>query len=192
MGRAYPPIWCEKDDCAKCDFKECNSKALRLFEPYIYPDLNLETRPESIEMTTIAIYFGYCQRLAKYFLLYPQYSPIPVVKANFINHETRLPTNVSIQRILLDIINRGDPSAPTDEVHKLRLLLIQEMLKGKQGYIQSGNKRIRIDISKKERKSFIETLKKWRQDLKEGKISFEKTTDKKRCEYCFLTNCDNI
>jgi len=176
----------------KCDFKKCISKALKLFGPYIYPDLNLETRPDTVEMTTIAIYFGYCQRLAKYFLLYPQYSPIPVVRTNFINHQTRLPTNVSIQRILLDMLNHGDPDAPTDEIHRLRLLMIQEMLKEKRAYIQADDRRISVDIPQEERKRFSEALKKWRQDLREGKLSFDKTTDKKRCEYCFLTNCDDI
>jgi hypothetical protein len=190
MHRAYPPNWCKHDDCTNCDFKECNSRALALFEPYRYPELDMQTRPKAIEITTIAIYFGYCQRLAKYFLLYPQYSPISVVKANFFNNFTGLPTNVEIQRIFLDMINRGDPNAPTDEVHKFRLILIQQTLRGKKAYLHYGNKRVEVDLS--EREKFLEKVGRWQQNLKTGKLTFKKTDNKKRCEYCFLPSCDNI
>jgi len=190
MYRGYPPIWCKQDDCTNCNPKECNEKAIALFEPYRYPELGLETRPETLEITTIAIYFGYCQRLAKYFLLYPQYSPISVVRANFFNHWTGLPTNVSIQRILLDMINRGDPDAPTDEVHKFRLMQIQEAFGEKKMVLQYGNKRLEVDPS--ERNDFRKKVVKWQQDLKKRKVVFEKTNDKKRCLYCFLQNCDDL
>lgn len=190
MYRGYPPNWCKQDDCTNCDFEKCIKRAMALIEPYKYPELSLKTRPEVIEVTTIAIYFGYCQRLAKYFLLYPQYSPISVVRANFFNHWTGLPTNVSIQRVFLDMINRGDPDAPTDEVHKFRLMLLQEAFEGKKTFLSYGNKRVEVDLS--ERSEFLEKVEKWQRLLQEGKVVFEKTNDKRRCAYCILQDCENI
>lgn len=190
MSRAYPPIWCKKNDCTTCDCENCVKKSLSLLEPYRYSELNFKTRPKSVDITSIAVYFGYCKRLAKYFFLFPQYGPISVVRANFFNNYSGLQTNSSIPRILLDILNRGDPNAPTDEIHKFRLLQIAKATESENASISGVYADQKIDLSKKE--EFNEMVNQWIQGLFEGKVSFPKTTFEKRCAHCFLENCDCI
>lgn len=193
MGRAYPPVWCEKNDCSKCDIRTCHKKTLALFEPYKYDEINFEKRPKTVEVTSIATYFGYCQRLAKFFLLFPQRGPIDVVKNNFFNSTTGLPTNVSIQRIFLDMLNHGDPNAPTDNIHKYRLIFLTEKTKSeKEGIIYSNGSKILINISDEERKRFMKLANDWLHNLFQGNVSFKKTENTKLCEYCFLENCEPL
>lgn len=192
MSLAYLPIWCDNDNCFNCTPIKCQSKILELFEPYLYPDVDFSTRPKSIEITSIAIYFGYCKRLAKYFLRYPQYSPIPVVFSNFINHITRLPTSVSIQRILLDLLNISGPNAPTNDVHKYRLIQIQDTMRESQIGIHMGDFRLILHVTEEEKQKFFNDLNQWTQSLFSGDLVFEKTDDKRLCEYCILSDCDNI
>lgn len=192
MPRAYPPIWCKTYDCKKCNILECNSRTLNLFKPYKYPGLSFADRPKEIEMTSIAVYFGFCQRLAKFFLLFPQNSPISAVQNNFVNAETCLPTTVSIQRIFLDMLSQGDPEAPTDDVHRLRVFLILGATGMESGRIADAEKDIEIVPSKEEMGKFMEEVKKWEQDLLESRLTFEKTSNLERCRYCFLGDCEQI
>ena len=154
MPRAYPPIWCQNGECRKCNFLECDRRILDLFMPLGYPTLSFDKRPRVVEVTSIAIYFGFCQRLAKFFLLFPQHSPLSVVKDNFINSYTGLPTTVSIQRILLDVLNHGDPEAPTDEVHRLRLLLMLNATKERRDLLLTPRKKLKLVCPKENSKVF--------------------------------------
>lgn len=190
MARTYPPIWCHNEDCMKCNLHECNSKILRLFDPYRYAELDFKKRPKTVEITSIAIYFGFCQRLAKFLLLFPQDAPTPVIRSNFRNSMTGLPTEVSIQRILLDMLNHGDQGAPTDEVHRLRLMLLQDMTKSKEAFISVDGKQCEVRMSPEEKQLFVEKAGRWTRELHAGSISFDKTANPNHCAHCFLTDCD--
>lgn len=193
MNRIYPPVWCKDQNCSECNFIECDSKVLSLIMPYKYPRLSFEKRPRIIEITSMAIYFGFCERLAKFFLMFPQSSPLSIVRNNFVNSETGLPTDVSIPRILLDMLNHGDPAAPTDDVHKLRLMFSLKATDENIGRIIGGEKEDEITISKKELDSLMKRVKIWAHDLfKDRLISFEKTKNLDRCRYCFLDDCEQI
>jgi hypothetical protein len=193
MPRAYPPIWCKNDNCKKCNFLECHSKSLGLFLPYKYRNLDFSKRPKVIEITSIAIYLGFCQRLAKFFLLFPQDAPIACVRDNFVNNETGKPTTVSIQRILLDMLNHGDPEAPTDEVHKLRMFFMLKASNKKIGHIADAQKDIAVKPSEREMNDFVKKVKSFQADLVSGKITdFKKTNRLDRCKYCFLEDCEQI
>lgn len=192
MGRVYPPIWCETNDCCTCNLEECNRKILELFEPYRYSEIDLKRRIKHIEITTIAIYFGFCRRLAKFCLLFPQDAPIPVVRTKFINGTTGLPTNQSIQRIFLDMLSRGDPKAPTDEVHKYRLAFLSEMTGSKKGTLVTEENQVEIQYSKKEKEKIVRSAKVWVDELRSGKLRFDKTSKSELCRFCFLENCDSI
>lgn len=193
MSRAYPPVWCERHDCKKCNLLECNSRSLGLFEPYRYPALDFGNRSTTIEITSIAVYFGFCQRLAKLFLLFRQDSPIAAVTQNFINGETGLPTKVSIQRILLDMLNHGDPEAPTDAIHRLRSIWIIRATGKDKAVVSDFQKDVEIAPSATEIKDFMDKANTWQHDLVKGKITvFEKTDDLNRCKYCFLEDCEQI
>jgi len=193
MNRIYPPVWCKDQNCRECNFIECDSKVLSLIMPYKYPRLSFEKRPRIIEITSMAIYFGFCERLAKFFLMFPQSSPLSIVRNNFVNSETGLPTDVSIPRILLDMLNHGDPAAPTDDVHKLRLMFSLKATDENIGRIIGGEKEDEITISKKELDSLMKRVKIWAHDLfKDRLISFEKTKNLDRCRYCFLDDCEQI
>ena len=191
MPRVYPPIWCKGEDCKTCDFIECDSKILRLLRPYEYPSLGFHRRRKKVEITSIAIYFGFCQRLSKFFLLFPQDSPISVVTENFLDSNTGRPATVSIQRVLLDMLNHGDPQAPTDDVHRLRLMFFTKATNRYREGIISAEKEVTVSLSEARVEDFLEKAKKLHHDLCEGKISsFEKTEDLNRCRYCFLENCE--
>lgn len=193
MPRVYPPTWCKNTDCRKCDFLECDSKILNLFMPYKYPNLSFDKRSRDVEITSIAIYFGFCQRLAKFFLLFPQHSPISVIRENFINSNTGLPANVSIQRVLLDMLNHGDPKAPTDGVHRLRLMLILKATNRKSGYIIDAEKEVEVTMSEKKVSDLMKQVREWVYDLFSGRLTrFEKTKNLNHCKYCFLENCEGI
>lgn len=192
MTRAYPPVWCKEQNCEECNFIECDSKILSLFMPYKYPSLSFDNRPKVVEITSIAIYFGFCERLAKFFLMFPQ-SSMSIVRSNFVNSNTGLPTDVSIPRILLDMLNHGDPKAPTDDVHKIRLMLIMEATDTNRGDILGGEREDEVAISKNELANFMKRVEKWDYDLFRGRItSFEKTKNLHRCKYCFLDDCEQI
>lgn len=193
MPRVYPPIWCQNEECKKCNFLECDKKVLDLFSPLRYSNLSFDRRSKVVEITSIAIYFGFCQRLAKFFLLFPQDSPIAVVRENFVNSTTELPATVSIQRILLDMLNHGDPEAPTDDVHKLRLMLIMKATKMKRGRIGDAQKEVEIKVSEKELDDFMRQVRRWEYDLFQDRLTcFEKTQDLNHCKYCFLDNCEQF
>ena len=193
MSRAYPPVWCVRHDCKKCNLLECNSRSLSLFEPYRYTTLDFGNRSTIIEITSIAVYFGFCQRLAKFFLVFPQDSPMAAVTQNFINGETGLPSKVSIQRILLDMLNHGDPEAPTDAIHRLRSIWIVKATGKGKVVVSDFQKNVEIAPSTGEIKDFMEKASKWQHDLIDGKIPvFEKTDDLNRCKYCFLEDCEHL
>lgn len=194
MPRVYPPVWCQEPDCKKCDFLKCDRRILRLLMPLKYNSLDFDKRPKIIEITSIAIYFGFCQRLAKFFLLFPQNSPVSVVTENFINSNTGLPTTVSIQRILLDMLNHGDPKAPTDDVHRLRLMLIFKATNRKVGRMIIGSEDdVEVKANQNEIDAFAEQVKQWQYDLFAGRITnFEKTSKLDRCAYCFLDDCEQF
>jgi hypothetical protein len=189
MYRVYPPVWCKGVDCKECDFSECELKTLKIFSPYKYEKIDFTNRPKEVDTTSIAVYFGFCQRLAKFFLLLPQDSSHPAVRRNFIASVTGHPAKAPIQRILLDTIDRGDPEAPTNEVHKMRLLLNLK-LRGKQsGALIGGKEDIEVRLSSKEAKEFCDIAMNWVRSIFEGKvIPFNKTDILERCAYCFLPN----
>jgi hypothetical protein len=194
MPRVYPPAWCHEPDCKKCDFLKCDRRILSLLAPLKYSSLDSDERPKVVEITSIAVYFGFCQRLAKFFLLFPQDSPVPVVTNNFINSNTGLPTTVSIQRILLDMLDRGDPKAPTDEVHRIRLMLIFKATKRKVGRMIIGSEDdVEVKVSDTEIDAIVERVRRWQYDLSAGKlVNFEKTSRIDRCVYCFLDDCERF
>ena len=193
MPRAYPPIWCAKEDCKNCDFLECDLKVLNLFNPYKYPSIDFTGRPKHIDPTSIAIYFGYCQRLAKFFLMFAQIAPISPVENNFFTDYTGLPAKVSIQRILLDMLNHGDAEAPTDEVHKLRLMMGMKLTKSKHAKISVDGEEKEITISEQEIEEFWKLAKDLERKILAGEeLSFDKTEKLIRCNYCFLLNCEEI
>lgn len=192
MPRVYPPIWCKSNKCEKCSFLDCDSRILELFAQHKYENLSFAKRPKQIEITSIAIYFGYCQRLAKFFLSFPQHSPIPVVKNNFVNAATGLPTKVEIQRIMLDMLDHGDPNAPTDETHRLRLMLIMKATNKLSGVISSEKGDVEIKPTEKELANFAAMVDDWLAKLFNENLSYEKTKKLNRCKYCFLPNCEKI
>lgn len=193
MTRAYPPVWCKEQNCKECNFIECDSRILSLVMPYKYPSLSFDKRPKVVEITSIAIYFGFCERLAKFFLMFPQSSPISIVRNNFVNSNTGLPTDVAIPRVLLDMLNHGDPKAPTDDVHKFRLMLILKATDRYSGGIVGGEKEDETTMSKEELDDFMKRVRTWEHDLFRDRItSFEKTKNLERCKYCFLEDCEQI
>ena len=194
MPRVYPPVWCQEQDCKKCDFLKCDRRILSLLEPLKYNSLDFCKRPNVIEITSIAIYFGFCQRLAKSFLLFPQDFPVSVITKNFINSRTGLPTTVSIQRIFLDMLNHGDSKAPTDEVHRLRLMLIFKATNRKAGHLIVGSEDdVEVKVNQNEIDAFMEQVKQWEDDLFIGRTpNFEKTSELNRCAYCFLDDCEQF
>jgi hypothetical protein len=193
MSRVYPPIWCQEPDCKKCDFLECDRKILSLFAPLKYDNLDFVKIPKQIDITSIAVYFGFCQRLAKFFLLFPQNSPITVVSENFINSTTDLPATASIQRVLLDILNHGDAGAPTHDVHRLRLMLILKATKRKVGRMIIGSEEdTEVKVSEGEMNGLVKQTERWLHDLFAGRIAFEKTGRLDRCTYCFLNECESL
>ena len=193
MYRAYPPVWCKNVLCKDCNFIECDLKTLKLFEPYKYEKLDFTDRPREIDSTSIAVYFGFCQRLARFFLLFPQCPSLSAVSNNFIVNQTGLPAKAPVQRILLDTISRGDPEAPTDEVHRLRLLLNLKLRGTKNGTVLGGKNDVEVKLSNKEAEEFCEIARNWVRNILEGKaVPFEKTNILERCKYCFVSNCEQM
>ncbi len=193
MARVYPPVWCEKDLCKKCNFLKCDSRVLNLFMPLKYPSLSFDKRPKTVEITSVAMYFGFCQRLAKLFLLFPQESPISLVRENFVNSTTGLPASVSIQRILLDVIDHADSEAPTDNVHRFRLILAFKAMKKRTGYISGSEGKMKVRVTENELKNFTKQMENWMYDLFRGRVTrFEKTKDLNHCRYCFLEHCEEF
>lgn len=193
MGRVYIPVWCKIDNCKECDIDRCNRRILNLFEPYRDVETPFNKRPKHIEVTTMAIYFGFCQVLANFCLQFPQDS-LPVVRNNFINSVTGFPTNQSIQRIFLDMLDRGDPSAPTDEVHRYRLLFFSHDVNVKKRGLKlvCGDQDREISFSKEEIEEMIDAMKKWHEELLSGKLTYKKTPDSLHCKYCFLDDCEKV
>jgi len=193
MGRVYPPVWCKIDNCKECDIDRCNKKILNLLEPYRDVETPLGKRPKQVEVTTIAIYFGFCQVLGKFCLQFPQNS-LPVVRSNFVNSATGFPTNQPIQRIFLDMLDRGDPNAPTDEVHRYRLLFFSHDINiEKRGLkIICGDQERVISFSKKEVEETIEAIRKWHKELFSGKLTFKRPANPLPCKYCFLDDCEKV
>ena len=198
MSRVYPPVWCEKicyedSTCKDCNFIECSSKSLNLFIPYRYRKLDFTSRPKEIDAGSIATYFGFCQRLAKFFLLLPQCTPMSAIENNFINAMTGLPARVSIQRVLLDMIDHGDPHAPTDMLHKLRLTIIMKATNSRKGKIANFKEEADFQPSQKEVDDFWKSAEGLKQRLfRNENVVFEKTHDLARCRYCFLPDCEEL
>jgi len=141
----------------------------------------------------MAIYFGYCQRLAKFFLMFPQIAPISVVEHNFFSDVTGLPAEVPIQRIFLDMLNHGDAEAPTDEVHRLRLMLGMKITHSEQALLGINGREKKIAATEKEIEEFWTVATSWADKVLSGKaIAFSKTEELMHCRYCFLPNCEVI
>ena len=116
-----------------------------------------------------------------------------IVRNNFVNSNSGLPTDVSIPRVLLDMLTHGDPKAPTDDVHKLRLMWISKATDGRGGGIIGGEEEDEIRIPAEELDDFMERVRTWEHDLFKDRItSFEKTGNLDRCKYCFLDDCEQI
>jgi hypothetical protein len=192
MARVYPPIWCEYPDCQRCEKADCDSRILALFAPFKTKKIDFSDKNKMVEITSIAIYFEYCEQLAKFFLLFPQES-LDVVKNNFVNSSTGEPTNVAIQRIFLDMLDHSDADAPTDGVHKFRLKFGMIARKSSRGYVASEKGKLELIISKKERNEFVRQIEDFCDKLRKGKLAtFKKTENLLRCKYCFLPDCDRF
>ena len=191
-SRTYPPIWCKNIYCKECDFLICDNKILDLFRPYMIYDNDFSAH-KNFEITTLAIYLGYCKRLGKYALKYTQEDDLPIINANFINHKTGKPTRQSIQRIFLDMLNRIDTEAPTNEIHKIRLYLLHRMSGGSYGKLLADNKEIDLELNTDEEKRILELCDELCDKIINGEnIDDQKTEDLTKCQYCFLTDCNEI
>jgi hypothetical protein len=193
MGRTYPPIWCSEKECNNCDFINCDQKVLHLFEPYQYPDIDFSDRPNIISSSTIGVYFGYCEQLARFLLKFPQIGPMSVVSDNFYCSKDDLPARVEIPRIFLDMLTHGVDLAPTDEVHKLKLMLGMKELNSTNAKLGIGDEDKVITVSQKEIDAFYVEANNWTRKILENKnVPFKMTSDLGKCKYCFLSNCDTI
>ena len=194
MSRAFFPLWCKREDCKKCTFLDCDRKTFKLFEPYKYPNVDFSDRPKYIDPTSIAIYFGYCQRLAKFLLLYAQIDPITPVEENFVD-SYYMPAKVSIPTIFLDMLNRGDKNAPTDDVHKMKLMIKMKKRGVNRAILMVDGEEKEVLISDNELNNFDKKQNCLKMKLitgKEKEISFQKTKKLIRCGHCFLPNCEEI
>ena len=191
MIKAYPPIWCNKDNCLNCDLEQCNSRALMILLPY--RDIHTPFHKRGpIEVTSIAVYLGFCPRLAKFFLEFPSLSPIGVVYSNFLNSTTAMPTTQPIQRILLDILASSDPDNLTDDIFKYRGLLLSPAV-GKTKYQLSTREGVKTfsfsqeNISRTQKK-----VSRFLDQLLRGIVKFPRTNKKERCAICYIrASCDN-
>jgi hypothetical protein len=194
MSRIYPPNWCtfeNEKECTDCDFIECDEKILKLLKSVEYPTIDFAERPKTISATTVGIYFGYCERLAHFFLKYPQINDLSIVKSNFYCTKDSLPTKADIPRILLDLLTHGIDKAPTDDVHKLKMMLGMKGLKTNRAILAIGNDEKEIVIPQNEIDEFYKKAITWKDDVvNKNPVSFRMTTDLNKCKYCFLHNCD--
>lgn len=189
VKKAYPPKWCKSNDCKKCDLRACNNKALELLLPYhdIYTPFN---KKGGFEITSLAVYMGFCPKLSKNFYEFPNITPIPIVYSNFINSQTRFPTTQSIQRILLDILAISDEISETpgltNDIFLLRGKLFSHMLELKEYHLMiNGNvKNFEFDDVEE---IFNQAIK-IQENIYSDKIIFNRTDKKERCEICFLKN----
>jgi hypothetical protein len=191
MARVYPPKWCRFDqfkDCNRCDdFEKCDNKIIRLFKP-----LQDTGNSSSRNATTIAVYYGYCQRLAKYFLSFPDIWPIGIVQRNFLDTTTGKGAKAEIQRILLDLIDHGDPNAPTNLVHELRLKLILQGKNEKKGCIVSEKGEIELNISETDDRLLDLMVQNWTMGHLNNALTFQKTGNLSHCQYCFVKDCEQF
>lgn len=187
MIKTYPPIWCREEDCSKCDLELCNKKSLALILPYRDEDTPFEKKG-FIEITSYSIYFGFCPRLAKFFLEFPSYTPIPVIYSNFSNFEKTYPTSQSIQRILLDILAISDPAELTNDVFKYRGLFFIKQTKMKKYGLQTNDGQIEYLFTEDEINEMDVKILELKDRINQGIESFPKTNFKERCNICFLKN----
>lgn len=187
MPRAYPPIWCKNGDCLECDCRtECVERTLELLDPYRDTQTPVE-KWGAMELTTLAVYFGFCARLAKFFAEFPSFIPIPVVYSNFMDVRTGQPATQSIQRILLDTLASCDPSTITDEIFGYRGLFFSSIVMPANSYVldtRTGKKAFSFtadEITRADQK-LSELLEK----TSKGNLDFLPSSDKKRCKICFL------
>jgi hypothetical protein len=194
MTRVYLPSWCEeKEECKDCNFQSCNKKSIALFKDYKYDTIDFNDRPKEISDSTVAIYFGYCQRLASFFLLYPQIGPLYVVQHNFTRVRDSLPAHVDIPRILFDMIDQGDERAPTDLAHNMKLNLGMKATNAKKAVLGLGDTLNEITFTQEEITDFSKIADDWIKKVLTGKkVDFNKTEELERCRYCFLTNCEKL
>lgn len=191
MPRIFPPKWCRNYQLVSCnnceDFVECDTKIIELFNRIRNVDKFTDVPTNA---TTIAIYYGYCQRLAKYFLSFPDTWPIGVVQRNFWNSAKGKRAEAEIQRIMLDLIDHGDPNAPTHLVHELRLKLILRGQKNKKGVIANENGEIEVIVSEKDAHLLDLMVQNWTMGHLNNALAFQKTENLQRCKYCFIANCE--
>lgn len=194
ISRIFPPNWCLLDtrECVDCNYVECEEKILKILKSVEYQTIDFTDRPKLISATTIAIYFGYCERLAHFFLRYPQIEQLSIVESNFVcTKEYYLPAKADIPRILLDLLTHGVDSAPTDDVHRLRLMIGMKKSKTNRAKLVTGDTEKQVIVDQAEIEAFHEKGLAWKEAILNGThLTFKMTPDLNKCKYCFLKNCD--
>jgi hypothetical protein len=182
MVKAYPPVWCKGGDCKKCDLNECNERSLNLILPY----RDVFTPPEkkgTLEITALAVYLGFCPKLAEFFLQFPAQAPIPVIYSNFINSHTGKPTSQPIHRILLDILASTDPTDLTDDIYKYRLLFFSTEI-GKKYRLETKDGIKEFKFKFKDKFKMTNKLQNLHEQFIDGVLLFPPTVNKKKCQIC--------
>ena len=90
------------------------------------------------------------------------------------------------------MLDHGDSDAPTDEAHRIRLMLIMRATNNMSGVISSEKGDIVVKLSEKELADFATKVDDWLGKLFKENLCYEKTKKLGRCKYCFLPNCENI
>lgn len=183
MIKAYPPIWCENEDCQKCNLDECNKRSIDLLLPY--RDTHTPANKKGpLEVTAIAVYLGFCPTLAQFFLQFPSIAPIAVVYSNFLNIRTRMPTSQPIHRILLDILANSDPTDLTDDVFRYRGLIFSSGQLTKKYFLETRTGRKTFKINNRDRKRITKDVSLIVQQFLDGSLNFFSTKVKQRCTIC--------
>ncbi len=183
MVKAYPPLWCKGIDCQKCDLNDCNKRSLELVLPY----RDVFTPPEKkglLEVTAIAVYLGFCPKLAEFFLQFPAQAPMPVIYSNFVNSRTGRPTSQPIHRILLDILANSDPTDLTDDIFKYRGLFFSTASISRKYSLETKNGVKEYIFKYRDRKKMANQVKGLEQQFINGSLKFPPTADHRKCNIC--------
>jgi hypothetical protein len=194
MARAYPPIWCKNRDCLDCDSRnDCVNRTLELLEPYRDTQTPIEKREEKREVTTLAVYFGFCPRLAKFFMEFPSFGMIPVVYSNFMNLHTRLPTTQSIHRILLDTLASCDSGNLTDEIFRYRGIFFGSIIGINSTELGTKDGRKTFSFTPCEVAKAQQKFAEFSEKLENGNLEFTPSPEEEKCKICFLRfQCQKI
>ena len=186
MGRVNPPVWCKFEECNKCkDKPDCINRTLQLLEPYRDTQTPFNKRGSEMEITTVAVYLGFCPRLAKYFMEFPSFGSVPVIYSNFISSLTRKPSKQSIQRILLDTLASGDPADITDNIFRYRGIFSSLALGKKEYRLESKNGEKRYTFRKQELDEAKKNISEALDNIKKGVFEVS-SPEKQKCSICFL------